>query len=63
MMKEEFLDSYHGLTWRPHGPYGAPKSIMWLGDDHSDDDAICEPHKKARLFVALGWLALRRSQP
>ena len=23
-------------------PYGAPKSIRWLGDDHSDDDAICE---------------------
>ena len=23
-------------------PYGAPKSIKWLGDDHSDDDAICE---------------------
>ena len=29
-------------------PYGAPKSIMWLGDDHSDDDDVCEPHKKAR---------------
>ena len=23
-------------------PYGAPKSIKWLGDDHSDEDAICE---------------------
>ena len=29
-------------------PYGAPKSIRWLGDDHSDDDDVCEPHKKAR---------------
>ena len=42
------LDSYNGLTWLPHGPYGAPKSIMWLGNDHSDDDAICQPHKQAR---------------
>ena len=29
-------------------PYGAPKSIKWLSDDHSDDDAIREPHKQAR---------------
>ena len=44
------LESYKGLVspWFPHGPYGAPKSIMPLGDDHRDDDAICEPHKQAR---------------
>ena len=43
--------------WLPHGPYGAPKSSpTQLGDDHSDDDDVCEVHKKAREFVALGWL-------
>ena len=44
MMKEEFLDSYNGyhlgLRMDPMEP---PGLSLPLGDDHSDDDAICEP--------------------
>ena len=35
-------------------PYGAPKSIMWLGDDHSDDDAIRESPQAGALIRRLG---------
>ena len=38
-------------------PMEPPKSSPPpLGDDHSDGDDVCEVHKKAREFVALGWL-------
>ena len=65
MMKKEFVDSYNGLTWLPNGPYGAPKSIMWLGDDHSDDDAICELPQAGALIRRLGLDATlnRRGSP
>ena len=44
MMKEEFLE---GPTMGGR-PYGAPKSTSALGDDRSDDDAICEPPQPLR---------------
>ena len=31
-----------------------PKSIPPLGDDHSDDDAICEPPEAGALIRRLG---------
>ena len=49
MMKEEFLDSYNGYHLGfPMDPMEPPSLSLPLGDDHSDDDAICEPHKQAR---------------
>ena len=43
MMKEEFLDSYNGyLLGFPMDPMEPPRLSHPLGDDHSDDDAICE---------------------
>ena len=43
MMKEEFLDSYDGYHLGfPMDPMEPPSLYRRLGDDHSDDDAICE---------------------
>ena len=48
-MKEGFLDSYNGYHLGfPMDPM-EPRSLYHpLGDDHSDDDTICEQHKQAR---------------
>ena len=60
MMKEEFLDSYNryhlGLPMDPMEP---PSLSLPLGDNQSDDDAICEPPQPGRgcrreELVALG---------
>ena len=49
MMKEELLDSYNGYHLGfPMDPMEPPSPYHPLGDDHSDEDAICEPHKQAR---------------
>ena len=49
MMKEEFLDSYDGYDLGfPMDPMEPPSLFVPLGDNHGDDDAICEPHKQAR---------------
>ena len=60
MMKEKFLDSYNGYhLGLPMDPMEPPSLSLPLGDDHSDDDAICEPPQPGRgcrreEFVALG---------
>ena len=60
MMKEELLDSYNGYhLGLPMYPMEPPSLSLPLGDDHSDDDAICEPPqprrgRKREEFVALG---------
>ena len=38
-----------GMTLASPWTLWSPQSLSSsLGDDHSDDDAICEPHKQAR---------------
>ena len=60
MMKEEFLDSYNGYhLGLPMDPMEPPSLSLPLGDNHSDDDTICEPPQPRRgcrreEFVALG---------
>ena len=60
MMKEEFLDSYNGYhLGLPMDPMEPPSLSLPLGDDHSDNDAICKPPQPGRgcrreEFVALG---------
>ena len=55
MMKEEFLDSYDGYHLGfPMDPMEPPSLSVPLGDDHSDDDAICEPPQAGALIRRLG---------
>ena len=60
MTKEEFLDSYNGYhLGLPMDPMEPPSLSPPLGDNHSDDDAICEPPQPGRgcrreEFVAMG---------
>ena len=60
MMKEEFFDSYNGYhLGLPMDPMEPPILFLPLGDNNSDDDAICEPPQPGRgcrrkEFVALG---------
>ena len=61
MMKEKFPDSYNGYhLGLLMDPMESPSVSLLLGDDHSDDDAICEPPQPGRIcrreeFVALGF--------
>ena len=55
MMKEEFPDSYNGYHLGfPMDPMEPPSLSQALGDDHSDDDAICEPPQSGALIRRLG---------
>ena len=55
MMKEEFLDSYNGYHLDfPMDPMEPPGLSQALGDDHSDNDAICEPPQAGALIRRLG---------
>ena len=55
MMKEEFLDSYNGYHLGfPMDPMEPPSLCQALGDDHSDDDAICKPPQAGALIRRLG---------
>ena len=56
MMKEEFLDSYNGYHLGfPMDPMEPPSLYRHLGDDHSDDDAICERYRRVNLSPWVGW--------
>ena len=55
MMKEEFLDSYNGYHLGfPMDPMEPQSLLSALGNDHSDDDAICEPPQAGALIGRLG---------
>ena len=60
MKKEEFLYSYNGYhPGLPRDPMEPPSLSLPLGNDHSDEDAICEPPQpgigcRCGEFVALG---------
>ena len=56
MMKEEFLDSYNGYHLGfPMDPMEPPSLSSALGDDHSDDDAICERCRRVNSSPWVGW--------
>ena len=60
MMKDEFLNSYNGYhLGPPMHPLEPPSLSLPLGNDHSDDDAICKPPQpgtgcRREEFVGLG---------
>ena len=56
MMKKEFLESYDGYHLGfPMDPMERPSLSYPLGDDHSDDDAICEPCRRVKSSPLVGW--------